>query len=146
MKNFRRRGRGQSIIETVVGIIFLIPIVLFLLDVSVLVMAQTANDNLAKSAARAAASATPSPGQPGTAGAGQSAAQRVLNNFATSSIITSKTMTQFDYDSGGTGNVTVGTQIVVRPPVVFPGFSQFNFNARATEPIVSIPPTASTGS
>ncbi|MFN8656102.1 MAG: hypothetical protein U0105_07165 [Candidatus Obscuribacterales bacterium] len=145
MKTSKRLRRGQSIVETVVGIIFLIPIVLFLLDVSVLVMAQTANDNLAKSAARAAASATPGPGQTGTSSAGQAAAQRVLNNFATSSIITSKTMPTFDYDMS-TGNVTVGTQIVVRPPVVFPGFSQFNFNARATEPIVSIPPTASTGS
>lgn len=57
----RSRRRAQSIIETVVGIIFLIPIVLFLFDVGVLLLANTANDNLAKQAARAAASAHPEP-------------------------------------------------------------------------------------
>lgn len=132
------RRRGQSIIETVVGIIFLIPIVLFLLDVSVLVMAQTANDNLAKSMARAAASATSSTGL-GTSAAGSSAANRVLNAFTTSSIITTKTRTDFDYNAN-TGNVTVGTRITVIPPVQFPGFSSFQFVARATEPIVALPP------
>lgn len=140
-----RKQRAQSIIETVVGIIFLIPLVLFLLDVSVLVMAQTANDNLAKSAARAAASATAGPGQLGNAGVGIAAAQRVVNEFATSSIITQKQMTNPDYNLG-TGNVTIGTQITVVPPVTFPGFSSFQFRAQATEPIVALPPPAAAGS
>lgn len=137
-----RKQRAQSIIETVVGIIFLIPLVLFLLDVSVLVMAQTANDNLAKSAARAAASATAGPGQLGNATVGIAAAQRVVNEFATSSIITQKQMTPAPDYNTATGNVTVSTQITVVPPVTFPGFASFQFRARATEPIVALPPSA----
>jgi Flp pilus assembly protein TadG len=140
----RRRRRGQSIIETVVGIIFLIPLVLFLLDVSVLVMAQTANDNLAKSAARAAASATNGPGGLGNSTVARAAADRVLNDFALSSIITTKRIPPngFLYDTSSPGNVIVETRIDVRPPVAFPGFTVFNFRARATEPIVALPPTA----
>jgi hypothetical protein len=57
----RSRSNAQSIIETVVGIIFLIPIVLFLFDIGILVLANTANDNLAKQAARAAGGAAPPP-------------------------------------------------------------------------------------
>lgn len=141
-----RRRRGQSIIETVVGIIFLIPLVLFLLDVSVLVMAQTANDNLAKSAARAAASATNGPGGLGNQGVGRAAADRVVADFALSSIITSKQIGDFQYDTSSPGNVIVETRIDVRPPVTFPGFAVFNFRARATEPIVALPPPAASGS
>jgi hypothetical protein len=83
-----RQNRAQSIIETVVGVMVLIPIVLFLLDIAVLVMANTANDNLAKSACRAAASATDGGTPPtGTTACAQSAAQAVCSAFATPSII-----------------------------------------------------------
>jgi hypothetical protein len=89
----RRRGHranAQSLIETVVGIIFLVPIVLFLFDVGVLVLANTANDNLAKQAARAAAGAAPAgnldPSDPANIGLFQTAAiaaaQKVVDNFA----------------------------------------------------------------
>jgi hypothetical protein len=60
----KNRSKAQSIIETVVGIIFLIPIVLLMFDVGVLVLANTSNDNLAKQAARAAAGAAGTPNAP----------------------------------------------------------------------------------
>lgn len=91
-----RHCRAQSIIETVVGIIFLIPIVLFMFDVAVLLICNTANDNIAKQCARAAASASPdtsawtqatwdaqkAANYPAHRNAARNAADRVMNNFA----------------------------------------------------------------
>lgn len=88
-KNYRRGG--QSIVETVVGIIFLIPVVLILFDVGVLVLANTANDTLAKNAARAAASATNASGT-GTADAARTAALAVVGRFGPSPILTGARM------------------------------------------------------
>lgn len=149
-KSNMRGRRAQSIIETVVGIIFLIPIVLFLFDVAVLVLASSANDNLAKSACRAAASAVGGTGQ-GTPAAGLAAAEAVCNNFAVSTIIRrpgASFLTDFSYNGGtlrGTatsqgGQVTVITTMDVRVPVSFPFLSSANFRAQAVEPIVSISP------
>lgn len=139
--HFKRR-RGQSIIETVVGIIFLIPIVLFLLDVAVLVLSNQANDNLAKNAARAAASATPGPGQPGTSAVARTAADNVVSRFGaggTNPLITGARVSDFVFDSGA-GQVSVTVDMDVRVPVPFPYFSTTTFKAKAVEPIVSIAP------
>jgi hypothetical protein len=65
---------------------FLVPVVLFLLDVIVLVLANSANDNLAKSACRAAASAVDSNNN-GTMNVAATAAQSVCTSFNCSSII-----------------------------------------------------------
>jgi hypothetical protein len=84
-----RKKRGQSIVELAVGLIFLVPIVLFLLDMAVVVCANMANDNLAKSCCRAAASAVDNTQTPviGTAAAANKAAITVAGNFAASAII-----------------------------------------------------------
>jgi hypothetical protein len=165
----RSRNQAQSIIETVVGIIFMIPIVLFLFDVGVLVLANTANDNLSKQAARAAASATilDASGNPiGTATAGETAANGIISKFATSGYIQKVKMAYFAYvppppnatsikDTGagmgsvpanaqinpGEGNVAVVVAMEAHAPVPFPGFDPTRvFWARAVEPIVSVPP------
>lgn len=162
----KRRRKGQSIIETIVGIIFLVPIVLFLFDVAVLVLASSANDNLAKSAARAAASATepaaPYNGQ-GNKTVAKTAAEQICSNFAESTIIKrpgASFITGFHYhnpantpttaDAEGTpegadadcavGQVCVVTTMDVKVPVPFAGFTGSNFRARAVEPIVSLSP------
>lgn len=151
---FRSRRRAQSIIETVVGIIFLIPIVLFLFDVGVLVLANTANDNLAKQAARAASSATPAviPANPlanipAYRTAAGIAAQRIITNYGHAAgspgFVTNVTLDRMEYNGGqaGQGNVAVRTHMLVRVPVPFPGFNTArDFFARAVEPIVSLPP------
>jgi hypothetical protein len=162
--NCQRRRRAQSIIETLVGIIFLIPVVLFLFDIAVLILANTANDHLAKAAARAAASATDSTGAAGDSFA-LTAAQNVVNNFKTSPLITDRNLQVLVYngpaglktDTGtaapggnvpaeanldpGAGNCAATTWMAVRVPVPFPYLSNANyFYARAVEPIVSMPP------
>ena len=164
-----RQSTGQSLIETVVGVMFLIPIVLFLLDIAVLVIANTANDNLVKSACRAAASATDASQNPaiGTSTVGFAAALAVCTNFATPSVIIqppgggakngAKMLTGFYYFSPTGGAQTTGTwpggtatpasgqvgcisTMLVTLPVPFPGFTKFTFNAMDIEPIVSIAP------
>jgi hypothetical protein len=163
----KRKTRAQSIIETVVGIIFMIPIVLFLFDIVVLTLAGTANDNLAKQAARAAASAVDPSTSLGTPAVAQTAAIHIVSSFATSGFIDKVQLAFMDYDatptgantatpvqSGlgappstanidpGPGNVSVVIGMEARAPVPFPGFDTTRtFWARAVEPIVSLPPS-----
>jgi len=75
-----RKRSGSCIVETAAGLIFLIPVMFILIDVSALVVAQTSNDMLAKQCARAAAE------MPFGAGAG--AATNAYNNFANSTMVT----------------------------------------------------------
>lgn len=161
--------KGQSIIETVVGIMFLVPIVLFLFDIAVLVLCNTANDNLAKSACRAAASATDDTGAGGKDGPAFTAANNVAKNFAESAIIKHTTgdsfLTGFSYNADGTaksgegtwpgtitgnqpappepvqGQVACITSMKVIVPVPFPFLpTQWDFQSKDVEPIVSIAP------
>ena len=158
------RRRAQSIIETVVGIIFLVPIVLFLVDVGILVLGNTANDNLAKQAARAAAGAVDAT-KTGTPAVALVAAQAVVTKYAQnvgpSSFITTCNLDYLNYNnasvgvgsssgqplpgaaitSPGPGNVSVVTTVTVQCPVPFPGFNATRvFQAKAVEPIVALPP------
>ena len=161
------RRRGQSIIETVVGIMFLVPIVLFLADIAILVLCNTANDNLAKSACRAAASAVNGSGT-GDAGSGFNAATQICKNFnCNQAIITApggstdgaNLLTGFGYNATGSvdngggpalpgsvpgpvqGQCTVITTMHVLVPIPFPFLpSTYDFSAKDVEPIVSIAP------
>lgn len=162
----KRRHRGQSIIETVVGIIFLIPVVLFLFDIAALVLCSSANDNLAKAAARAAASAVAANGQ-GNATVAREAAKKICNNFAVSQLIQKPPsggidgtfMTGFHFNSrdGATppnpappaegtdtacadGQVCVVTTMDVKVPVPFGPFTGSPLRSRAVEPVVSVSP------
>lgn len=165
----KRQRSGQSIIETVVGIIFLVPIVLFLFDIAVLVLCNTANDNLAKSSCRAAASATNGGATGGDAKSAFAAAKTVADNFQKSAIINpsgGSFLTGFTYNATGTtddgggpgfpgpiknsadvptppaqGQVACITTMVVTLPVPFPVLpSTYEFYAKDVEPIVSIAP------
>jgi hypothetical protein len=118
------RSRGQSLIETLVGIIFMIPIVLFLFDIAILVIANTAADNLAKQAARAASSAVgPAQGQQdpiGTASAAETAASTVVAGFQSSGFIPRAAFAYIYYDTNNfpgspTVNHTVDTTLGTPP-------------------------------
>jgi Flp pilus assembly protein TadG len=170
-----RKSKAQSIVETLVGSLFLIPMVLFLFDVAFLVLTNSANDTLAKSAARAAASATVQQNnngvvsevgnydqafiaartictkfQPGNANLVKPAATSVNGTFLryaewNSSTGGFKTIGSKPGNASGQtppGQVTVITTMLVKLPVPFPGpLSNFiEFNAQATEPIVSLAP------
>ncbi len=129
MKSSNRKNRGTSIVETAAGLFIIIPIVLFLFDVAAAVLAQTANDAMCKSAARAAAETI-------NGGQAQAAAQSAIDNFPASGYIRSKRLFK-PVDYRGT-SVTVVTEIVCRFPVPIPfgGPSQMNFVTDMTEPVV----------
>lgn len=129
MSLVKRNKKGSSIVETAAGLILLIPIVLFLVDVAAMVVAQTENDKLAKACARAAAefpSSEPSK-QDG-------AAKKVYDNQKRSNLLTPTSYAV----TAGSGMVTCNTTITCTLPVPVPfiGNSSVAFKAQATEPIV----------
>ena len=71
----------------------------------------------------------------GPAGAAQTAANEVINEFPTAVIIAEAALDcsiQFDDKE----NVTVKTSMKVKVPVPFPGMDEINFSAQAVEPVV----------
>lgn len=155
-----RRKTAQSIVEMVIGVIVLVPIVLILFDVAVLVLASSAADSLAKSACRAAASATDPATNQGNATVAEAASLDVCSKFGTSTIIQpagGSFQTGFCYKGPGGGAPTGPEGAALAPlqpgqcgvivtfrvsvPVPFgPLLSTVNLRAQAVEPIVALPP------
>lgn len=125
-----RKKRGTSLVEAIVAAIIIVPVALFLLDLSVLVLANSINDKAVKNAARAAAN------QPDGASAWQ-AANVSLASFRSSPIVKSLTIKSFSFPpSNALETVSCTTKMEVKLPVPFPGFNNITFLARAEEPIV----------
>lgn len=120
-----RRSRGQSIVETAVGLMFLVPIVLFLLDMAVIHLAKMANNNLAKTCARAAASATDNTVTPpiGDVSAANTAAISAAASFAPSAIINPSggPGTSFLTGFGYLPPLPTGTNVQTATSPMFPG-------------------------
>ena len=139
-------------VEMLVGVMVLIPVVLFLIDIGVLVLANIINGDLAKNVARAAANAPD-----GTTA--QKAAENVVGRAAKSGVITQaqlgylywrSTTPTADTKTGTApdgiaeplpGQVQAVTTVTVKAPVPFPFLpAQHQFSANATQPIVGISP------
>jgi len=133
------RTRGSSIVETAAGLLVLVPVVLFLLDLVALVLVQTANDSLAKHAARAAA-------ERADAASAGIAAQQVVDAYPSSTMLTNPHIDGaggFVYTNiPGTSQVYVRTVVTCKLPIAVPliGISEVDFKAEATEPIVAVLP------
>jgi len=127
----RTRKRGQSLVETLAGFLILIPLGLFSFDLTVLLMANETNRQIAENAARAAAN------QLGLSRATQ-AAIGAINKTPKSGTITNITILDLNYDVGS-GKVSVTTEIDVQLPVTFPGVGKINLRYTAVQPIVAIP-------
>lgn len=154
-------SKGQSLIETLVGIIFLIPIVLFMFNVFTLILTSQTHDVVLKDAARAAASGS-------TPAEGTTNARAVVTTFNTKTfspngLIEGITMTGNYTDrngavtafgplnggnapgapaavSAGNSTVSVRSRMTVRLPVPVP-IARFTFQAAAIEPLVGQPPS-----
>lgn len=141
--NQRRRCRASSIVETVAGLILIIPLMLFFVDIIGVLLCQTANNALAKEAARAAAEAT-------TSANAQTAAQNIVTQFYdnNTSMFTGGAnfvTATFSYNASNSGVVIVQTQMTCYFPFPIPGVpspndKQATFGATATEPIVALLP------
>ncbi|MDR3611982.1 MAG: TadE/TadG family type IV pilus assembly protein [Candidatus Obscuribacterales bacterium] len=149
----KRNTKAASLIEMAMGLIVLLPVLLTIMDLTVITLAVQINDNAAREAVRLAAS-----GDPGQA---QARAQQVIAriNKSTSGYVSNITLTALTFKPttllanavalvpyGGTisGSVTVQTQATVTPFVVqyvYPG--PYNFNSAQTCPITyTVPNTA----
>jgi Flp pilus assembly protein TadG len=128
-----RITKGAALTETAAGLIFLIPVVLFLIDAGALVMCQISNDALAKHAARAAAELP--------TGTGTGAAANVVANFAAGNTTLCKNATLVSCNYLG-NVVTVETRITCQLPCPIPlgGPSSQVFDAKDAEPVVGDPP------
>lgn len=113
-----------------IGLMFLVPIALFGLDVAAVVLSNSFNDHLAKNAARAAANQK-------TPEAAKTAAQQAVARLQTSPIIVAIKLDDVNYKSKD--QVSVKTHIEVKLPAPFPGFAERQFIAQATEPVVGTP-------
>jgi hypothetical protein len=127
-----RANRGGTLVETVAGLCILIPIVLFLIDVTACVICQTANDALAKHAARAACDASTQP-------LGRAAANQVITSYKAGnpSLTADATLVSCTYNSAG-DIVTCTTQVICHLPVPVPFINQTQqvFQAIDSEPVV----------
>jgi len=127
----RRKKNGGAIVETVAGLFVVIPVVLFLIDVVSMVLAQMANDALAKDCARAAA-------EENNAGSASADVNTVISHFS-SPVLTNVSAPTVTFDTGA-GTVYVKTQATFTFPVPIPfwGQNQQVFVAEAQEPIIGI--------
>jgi Flp pilus assembly protein TadG len=114
----------------IAGALILLAVGLTLVDLTVLVLASSLNDSVAKNAARAAA------GQQTQSGA-TGAAQRAVDAAGKSPIVASLELKSLDYDVGGDGLVKAQVRMGVRLPVPFPGWEVITFDAQAVEPLVA---------
>jgi Flp pilus assembly protein TadG len=135
MNPSRRGKQGSGLVETAAGLILVIPVLLCLLDVAALVLAQTANDTLAKQSARAAAE------QPKDIAKEQTAADGAFNQYTDTTLIQKNTCT-VSWPAQPPDTVRVDTVITCKLPVPIPfgGPSQQVFQAYSVEPIVGQAP------
>jgi hypothetical protein len=130
MRCRKRAQQGSQLAEALVIGIFILMITLALIDLIVMVMANSVNDAAAKNAARAAANQADYP----TAWqAAQNAVKGPRGNSA--SFITTLILQKMDYSDHN--NVSCTTKMQLKLPIPVPGIGgTFNFMAQATEPIV----------
>jgi Flp pilus assembly protein TadG len=126
---FTKRS-GQSLIETLAGMIFLIPLALFSYDLTYIIIASESNERLAENAARSAANNP-------TSLAAQKAAQQAVDNFNDNSNKNHVILESFIFDDNG--QVSLITQMQIALPVPLASWSQVTTSAHAVVPIVAYP-------
>jgi Flp pilus assembly protein TadG len=127
-----RQRLGQSLVETMAGFILLIPLGLFSYDLTYILIANQNNEKLADNAARAAANHADN-------SSAQLAAQQAIADFQLTANYGKTTLTDFEYNIGDSGQVSVVTQIDAKLPVSFGSWKSVSINAKGVQPIVGIP-------
>jgi len=138
-----RKSLGSSIVETAAGLLFLVPVAVFLTDTIALVLGQTSVDTLAKQAARAAAE-TPDRGDGKAQDNANKAAQNVATSYPNSSLAANPSVTCTYTNNGTTSQVVVvarATFNVPFPVLFLPGST--TLQSSAALPIVAVLPNAS---
>jgi hypothetical protein len=128
-----RKSTGSAITETAAGLCAIIPILFILIDVSALVLAQTANDQMSKQCCRAAAT------QPYNAGS--AAAQTALADYPVNGLVVKQGPCLVTYPTQDTVRAQTTIKCNLPVPVPLGGPSSANFVAFATMPLVGAMPT-----
>ena len=126
-KSLSSKLKGQSLMETMVGLTILIPLGLFSFDLTYILIANQNNEKLADTAARAAANYA-------TNRSALKAAERVIEDFQTHSTYGKITLTSFDFNTGGNGQVSLVTEIDLKLPVAFGSWRSMMINAKGLQP------------
>jgi Flp pilus assembly protein TadG len=127
----RRTRKGSGIIEAVSVAIVLIMVAITMLDLIVLIIANSMNDTAAKNAARAAANQA-------DGSTAEDAANKALESFRSSTLVTSLVLDDIQYAKATKDGVMVQTKMIVHLPMPFPGWSEMTFIAKDVEPIVNM--------
>ena len=130
----RRKTKGAALTETMAGIIFIIPVVLFIIDVIAMVLCQAQHDAMVKDCARAAA-------EEASMTAGQTAATNVATRWNTAGAhylfrVNSCNTTYPNGPASQTLRVQTNITFIFPVPIPLMGLSQQDFVAEATEPII----------
>lgn len=152
MMKLSEKRRGQSTVELVTGVIIFIPVVLLFIDVALMVMSATTNDNVCREAARAASKVPPNQSQ--------ARAQQIIDtankNAGTVSSYTMQVNVTADAlayianppQEGGIvpGSVTVSTTCQVHPLTILKildGSNAISFNTSQSFPFTYVVPQSS---
>ncbi len=128
----RREKKGAALTETVSGLIVVVLVVLFLIDVISMVLCQCQHDAMVKDCARAAA-------EERSIAAGEAAALNVSNRWGTGSLFRVNSITTTYPNGRNSATLRVQSNITFKLPVpvpLMPNVSQQDFVAEAVEPIV----------
>ena len=125
-----RRQSGQSLIETIAGFIFLIPLALFSYDLTFILISSQNNERLAENAARSAANHA-------TNLSAKQAAQQAVDTFNQSAGSNSVSLANFSYDDNG--QISLVTQMEVKLPVPLASWKKATVSARSVVPILAYP-------
>jgi hypothetical protein len=128
---FRRKRNGQCgecLIELALASMILVPIALFGIDLTSLVVTHEINDNLAKNVARAAANQK-------SIDDARKAAATVIKQLPTSALLIHARLLDFTYTESS-HQVSVKTEVDVRVPAPFPYFASATLVSQATEATV----------
>ncbi len=128
----RHKRSGQALIETVAGLVLLIPLALFSYDLTYILISNQNNERLAENAARAAANHL-------TLLSAKQAAQQAVDNFNQSTGNNGTRLADFSYDQGSSGQVALTIRMEVILPVPFGSWKTMIIQAQSIVPIVAIP-------
>ena len=132
--NHRRAFKGQCLVETLVGAMIIVPLLMACLDLSVLVIGGQICNDLSKQAARSASLATSSQDA-------QTAVQNVQRTHPSNETFQGLSLSLSEYDGTPDGLVSVTCGVDVRLPVPVPFLgvpASFAIQTQHTEPIVGI--------
>jgi hypothetical protein len=127
----KRNKKGVSLIESVIGLVVIIPIGLAALDMYAFMVAAQQNEELTESAARVAATK-------GSQSSAEAAISEIIDRVQTSAIVKGVVADQVKYDPVAS-KVTITFSMTVHLPVPFPNYENLNCQATSIEPIVAMP-------